>query len=333
MNVGRSSVWGGKKAGGRKVLRGSITLPPGLVTAVERLPSGRTKLVFSGQTVRGRATLMGESLVAPRRTRVGSGGTSIMSGKIRYEEFNTDLENEKGYGQWSKQGVFDKMRRTSSQIQRLLWLVKLPVLAADPCVEPDERDEDGDREEIADLVQHNLFELIPGRRRLREALTMLEFGFAVFEATADAVEVPRARFPGLAPGRSGRPREGERVSAILFTDLELRPAKTVYRWQARPEKTTQVQELQQWPPATDGGLAPSVLRIPGDWLLRFTHEQEGGNFQGVSLLRPVYKPWVLLDTLESGAIAFRVDAKSIALLRRQLADCEAILNRRSATAQ
>jgi hypothetical protein len=42
---------------------------------------------------------------------------------------------------------------------------------------------------------------------------------------------------------------------------------------------------------------------------------------------------LLLDTLESGAIAFRVDAKSIALLRRQLADCEAILNRRSATAQ
>lgn len=65
----------------------------------------------------------------------------------------------------------------------------------------------------------------------------------------------------------------------------------------------------------------------------------GGNFTTVTVKHswPVARPdgstALLLDTLEGGAIAFRVDAASIALLRRQLADCEAIIQRRSATVQ
>lgn len=42
---------------------------------------------------------------------------------------------------------------------------------------------------------------------------------------------------------------------------------------------------------------------------------------------------LLLETLEGGPIAFRIDAHAIALLRRQLGECEAILNRRSARLQ
>lgn len=269
----------------RVTVRGAVPLRMDRVK-VKTQPSGRTKLAIQGKLVES------SDAPAPRRTPAGTGGTTILSGKIRYEEFNPDLENDKGYGQPSRQGVYDQMRRTSGQIQRLLWLVKLPVLAAEAAVEPHPRAE-FDQEEQSDLCYHNLFEVIPGARRLREALTMLDFGVSAFEATADVVEVPRSRFPGLKAERGGRPRAGERVPAVLFTDLELRPAKTFYEWKARPGKTSQVQALVQ------RDLRGNHLEVPGDWLLRFTHEQEGGNFQGVSMLRPVYKPYVLLDTLET----------------------------------
>ena len=234
---------------------------------------------------------------APRRSRIGSGGTTILSGKIRYEEFNTALENEFGYGQFARQGVFDKMRRTSTQVQRALWLLKLPILAADPEVEAgDTTPED---EEIAALVAYNLFELIPWQARMREALTMFEFGFSAFEALADVVDVPLDRFPRLRPKKAGRPKAGEVAPAILFTDFEPRPAKTVYQWVPRQSKPTQVEEMVQWIGASDGSFMSLHPRVPGDWLLRFTHDQEAGNFQGVSILRPLYKPWLMTDELET----------------------------------
>lgn len=229
---------------------------------------------------------------APRRARTGSGGTTIFSGKIRYEEFNKSLENEYGLGQYSRQGVYDKMRRTSSQIQRALWLAKLPILAADAEVEG------GAEEEHADLVAYNFLELIPWQARLREALTMLEFGVSCFEALADVQDVPLSRFPGLRRGKSGRPGADEMVPALLYTDFEARPAKTIYAWKARKEKPSQVAELVQWAGPTDGQPTPTNPSIPGDWLLRFTWEQEAGNFQGVSILRPLYMPWLMHDELE-----------------------------------
>ena len=228
----------------------------------------------------------------PRRTRSGSGGTTIFGGKIRYEEFNTSLENEKGLGQYARQGVYDKMRRTSSQIQRALWLLKLPILAADPEVEG------GAEEEHGKLVAYNLFELIAWHSRFREALTMFEFGVSCFEALSDIVEVPLDRFPGLRRGKAGRPAAGSTVPALLFTDFEPRPAKTIWQWKARREKPTQVAELVQWAGPTDGAMSPTMPRIPGDALLRFTWEQEAGNFQGCSILRPLYMPWLMHDELE-----------------------------------
>lgn len=233
---------------------------------------------------------------SPRPSRVGTGGTTILAGKLRHEEFNRELENENGLGQYARQGVYDKMRRTSSQIQRALWLLKLPLLASDPTVEPGEATDEG--EEIANLVAYNLFEVLPWQARFREALTMFEFGVSAFEALSDVVEVPRSRFPGLARGKGGRPKAGERVPAILFTDFEPRPAKTIYGWTARKNKPTQVAEMIQWAGPTDGDFATKQPRIPGDWLLRFTWEQEAGNFQGCSLLRPLYMPWVMHDELE-----------------------------------
>ena len=278
---GATRLFGGRPSGGGKAVAGKLI--DRNAVSVETLPDGR-------QAVSVAAT-------PHHRSRVGSGGTTIYSGKLRYEEFNSELENDKGYGSYSRQGVYDKMRKTSAPIKRALWLLKLPMLAADP--EATSVDDSKEELEIADIVSYNLFEQIRWHARMTEALTMFEFGVMNFEALSDVVEVPRDRFPGLSTSKGGRPKAGETVPALLFTDFEPRPAKTIYQWVARKDKPTQVAELVQWAPPTDGKMTPTCPRIPGDWLLRFTWEQEAGNFQGVSILRPLYKPWIQTDELET----------------------------------
>ena len=261
-------------SGGGREVRGIEPIPmQGVV--VSALPDGRSSVAVEGM----------------HRSRVGSGGTTIYSGKIRFEEFNKDLENDKGYGSYSRQGVYDKMRKQSAQVKRALWLLKLPMLAADPEVE--QADEGDEEAEIADLVSYNLFEVIRWHQRMAESLTMFEFGFSSFEALSDVVEVPRKRFPKLAGSGSGT------FPAWLFTDFEPRPAKTVDRWVANPAKPTEVLEMVQWNSMGDGFKGTHAPRIPGSALLRFTWEQEASNFQGVSLLRPIYKPYVITDALET----------------------------------
>lgn len=49
--------------------------------------------------------------------------------------------------------------------------------------------------------------------------------------------------------------------------------------------------------------------------------------------RPDGSVALLFETREAGTIAFRLDQRSINLLRRQLCDCEAILRRCSALIQ
>ena len=271
----RAGFPGRKAASGGREVRGPIAIPmQGIV--VENLPDGRGAVAIQGL----------------HPSRVGSGGTTVYSGKIRFEEFNKDLENDKGYGSYSRQGVYDKMRKQSAQVKRALWLLKLPMLAADPEVEVAD---DGEEEaEIADLVSYNLFEVIRWHARMAESLTMFEFGFSSFEALSDVVEVPRDRFRRLAgAGKAGT------VPAWLFTDFEPRPAKTVYQWVANPAKPTEVLEMVQWNSTGDGKQVTAMPRIPGSALLRFTWEQEASNFQGISLLRPIYKPYVITDALET----------------------------------
>lgn len=60
-----------------------------------------------------------------------------------------------------------------------------------------------------------------------------------------------------------------------------------------------------------------------------------GSFKTVTVTHswPVAKPdgstAILLQTEEAGCIAFRVDRKAVALLRKQLSDCEALLLQQS----
>ncbi len=237
---------------------------------------------------------------AGRSRAAGVGGTAIVGKKIKYEEWNSSLENDKGYGAWSRQGVYDQMRRTDPSVARALLLVKLPLLAANWAIEPG--GESDLHKEQADFVASNLFEDLSWIPFLWQILTLYDFGFSLFEPLTDVCEVPRARFPNLPTTRApGRPAKGERVPSVRWTAFAPRLQKTVYGWVAREDREGCVGKVIQWV-GSDDKQTPGYREIPGERLLRFTYQQEGANFQGVPIMRPAYKPWKILDVLE------RIDA-------------------------
>lgn len=238
-------------------------------------------------------------MVLPARVHprpFGASGTNVRSGRLVYEEFNRLLEGPKGYGEQGREGIYDKMRRTDPHIRRSLELLKLPIQSAQWVIEPASSDP-VDRE-IADFVASNLFEDLPWARILRESLLDYDYGFMLFEILTDSVAVSRERYPNLPTVRaSGRPRKDEMVPAVRWTAFEPRLPKTVERWVPRQDRPTWLESVVQYL-GQDDTSAGGERTIPAEHLLRFTHDQEGGNFAGVSVLRSVYKAWRGLDHLE-----------------------------------
>lgn len=239
---------------------------------------------------------------APHRRSVGHTGTVINSGRIYYEETNKDLEREKGYGQLGRPGIYDKMRRTNVRIRQSLVLLKYPLLKAQWTIEPAD-DSDLERE-IADFVASNLFEDLPWFHINRLSMLRYDYGFMLFEPLSDTVPVNRARFPNLPHSKGpGRPGADELVDAVRFTAFESRLPRTVRRWAPDPQHAERLAGVYQWVPADDvtraqdGQNATLERFIPATNLLRFTHEQEGSNYEGFSVLRPAYADYRDLDHL------------------------------------
>jgi phage gp29-like protein len=114
-----------------------------------------------------------------RDDEYGSSGTPLVSGYIT-EEANYKLRGTQG----SK--VFDEMRKTDAQVNASLMAMELPIRATKWYVEP-AYNSDGETEEqdkqIAEFVEKALFDYMDSTWDdfLREVLTMLPFGFSVFE--------------------------------------------------------------------------------------------------------------------------------------------------------
>lgn len=181
------------------------------------------------------------------------------------------------------------MRRTDTDVHQSLELLKNPILACTWVIEP-ASSKPIDRE-CADFAATNLFEDLPFGRINRESLLRFEYGSYMFEILTHVAMVERRRYPNLPAVRSaGRPAAGELVPALRWKAFDPRHPRTVRRWLANPELTTQLDSVVQWYEGDD-------LRAGGEYqmfaeeILRFTHCQEAANFAGRSVLRPVYADW------------------------------------------
>lgn len=163
---------------------------------------------------------------------------------------------------------FDEMRRSDPQIRTVLNAITLPIRAAKYAVEP-ASDSPKDRE-IAEIIERNLLHGMTQTwdDTLRQALLMLPFGFSILEKVWEY-------------------RDG--LLQIRKLDPRLPTSVVDWKWDVQTDELI-------GPEQTDSLGKRYVLPI--EKLLVFTNEREGDNWEGVSILRPAYKPWYIKSNLE-----------------------------------
>lgn len=183
----------------------------------------------------------------------GHSGTQIYAGTILGEEYNRHLIGRRGAK------IYDEMRRSDSTCRQALWALKYPIIQADWFTEAD--GEDSDEAAAKEFLDENLFHILNWRHVIEEALTCLDFGYSVMEMVFE-------------------PREVNGTLRIVLSKLAWRKPTSIYKW----ETTDSQPGITQY---TIQGETSTELRK----LVRFTIQQEGDNYEGVSILRSAYKHW------------------------------------------
>lgn len=183
-----------------------------------------------------------------------SDGSEIFAGQF-FEEYLEEIRGK----EWAIKA--DRMRRSSDQVSMLLNLIKTPIVNATWNIEYD-------NEDIKDFVEYNLFEKLNFKQFLEEALTFFEFGHSVFEVVY-APLIKDERFP----------------NSVVLDKLSFISPKTIEEWNLN--KNGELKNIRQ---VVQGDLARDV-KIPSRHLSVFTIQREGSNYEGRSLLRPIYGNW------------------------------------------
>lgn len=202
--------------------------------------------------------------VIVKTIEIGSSGTESYGGYTA-EEYLSSLRGSQ------RADIFDQMRRSDPQIKMILNAVKNPIKAASWAVEPG--DDTPEAKADAELVEQILFKDIAWKQFLNEALTVLEFGFAPFEITHKVV---------LNSRRFG--------SYNSLRKLGWRSPKTIERFHL--DSSGGLEKLAQYAYGDTG----KIVDIPAQFLLLFTLDREGSNYEGISALRPCYGSWFRKNT-------------------------------------
>ena len=208
-------------------------------------------------------TIEERTIIIKNPTPIGTTGTQNYAGYTA-EEYLSSLSNSR-----VRADKFDQMRRSDPQVKMVLNAVKAPLKGAKWDVEPYKSD-DPEMEKDAELVEYILFE---GMKKtfaqfLTEAMTLVDFGHSVFEII-DKIET--------------HPEFGTIVS---IKDLSFRSQRTIEKWNL-DKKTNELISISQ---CANGDLSSSV-DIPSEFLLLFSLEREGSNYEGISALRCIYGNW------------------------------------------
>lgn len=205
----------------------------------------------------------GNVLLQPMHTQIyGAPGTQLTGGFITNEEYNPRLLWRRGID------VYDHMRRSDASIQAMLKVAKHPLLSATWTVEPASETEFD--QYVARFLENELFNRnVVWYRFLRDVLGKLDFGFSVFEKTYELTD-----FEGQA--------------RVGINELGWRKQWSILRW-----------ETGEGQPGVTQQLLGSLVDIPKEKLLLFVNDREGDNYQGISLLRYVYKDWDLKKSVEN----------------------------------
>jgi hypothetical protein len=172
--------------------------------------------------------------------------------------------------------VYYNMRRQDGAVRASLRLLKTPIQSAHWFVEP--ASESVQDKKIADFVQDNLFWglNVSWMQLLSDILLMCDYGYFAFEKVFRMGDDGMIRLQKLAPRHP--------------LDIQM----WEYDREGGPDG------CWMYPNPYEGPALPTF--IPINKLVVFSHEPEGGDISGISVLRSAYKHWYYKDTL------YKIDA-------------------------
>lgn len=188
------------------------------------------------------------------KNEIGESGTVVFGGIISQEEYNENLFGTRGLK------MYDEMRRSDGTVKAALLAVKLPITSATWTVKAH-----GDTEEdlrAAAFIDHCVLQRMTFTDTLRQILTHLEFGYSVFEQVFEPIVYEGKDYVGLQK-------------------LAYRKQDTIYSWEMENGDAGVTQHT----------LTGGNVSIPMQKLCVFTHDKEGDNYEGISILRAAYQHW------------------------------------------
>lgn len=192
---------------------------------------------------------------------IGASWTAITSWMI-VEDYNQTLS----WIEWMRK--YDQMRKSDAQVFATMLACELPIRSTKRFIDAarDENDEVSEEaQQVAKFVENILFNTMSITRDslLSEILTMLPFGFSLFEKVYK-----------LENGQ------------IVLEKLASRKQSTIRR-RTTSEGLVWVEQIL--PYTDEDNIAEWFVDIPAEKLVLFTFRQEGDNYEGVSILRSAYK--------------------------------------------
>ena len=197
----------------------------------------------------------------------GTSGTEIFGGFFD-EDFLQELANGS-----NTMDIWDKIMRSDGQVKMLLSARKNPILQANWFVEPGELEDDEVAQKHADLIKYELFERSqkPFKELLEEILTFIEKGFAIFER----VHLPIKNDPNFG-------------TYIGYQKIAWRSQRTIEEWEL--EKDGSIKRVRQ---TAEGDLETEGEGwLDGRFLIVFSLDKHGDNYEGISALRPIYGNYI-----------------------------------------
>lgn len=198
---------------------------------------------------------------------IGSSGTQIYSGYLS-EEYLAELRGIKAMK------LYDMMRRSDPRIKMVVSAVKNPIKSADWVIRHKEGVTDeamAEKQKL--LIEKILFRDLKGKKSfkktLHQILSMVEFGYSAFEITHRVILKD--------------PVFGQYIG---LKSIKLIGQKTVYQFNVNCDG-----DLESITQYATGDVGRNVI-VPSEFVMHFSIDQEGDNYEGISMLRTCYGPWL-----------------------------------------
>jgi SPP1 gp7 family putative phage head morphogenesis protein len=191
---------------------------------------------------------------------IGTPGTEIYAGYLS-EEYLKELTGK----DWADK--IDMMRRSDANVRMVLNAVKLPLKSSPWTISVREQSEEAELQKK--LFEKILFEDLNKSftQILGEILTCLDFGYSIFDIT-HAVKT-----------------DSELGTYNSLKSLGYRSQRTIDRWNLNDSRD--LETITQTAYGDEGG----SFELDARFILYFSPEREGDNFEGISILRACYGPW------------------------------------------